>query len=84
MKEVGCLKGLKSQGFAKSAWTTFADRSNSVGSLLLGLLLVLLFVLIVALDYDEVVVFVRRYHHVVYFASDSQESQIVLGVKITN
>ena len=41
-------------------------------------------ILFVALHDDQVVVPIRCYHHVVDFAGDSQEGQIVLRVEITD
>ena len=52
--------------------------------LLLLLLLLLLFLGLVALDNNQEVVAVWGDHHVVNFARDSQESQIVLWVQIAH
>ena len=42
----------------------------------------MLLFIVVALDDDQIVVFVRGDHHVVYFASHAQEGQVVLGVQV--
>ena len=59
-------------------------RLNSSVSLVLLLSRRLFGVLLVALHDDQVVVPIGRYHHIVDFACDAQEGQIVLRVQITN
>ena len=59
-------------------------RLNSSVSLILLLSWRLFGVLLVTLHDDQVVVPIGRYHHIVDFARDAQEGQIVLRVQITN
>ena len=55
-----------------------------MGRLLLGRSLLTLFLLHVLLYHDQVVILVRRHHHIVDFARDTEERQVVLRVQVTH
>ena len=62
-----------------------SDTFHYLSLLLLLLLLLLLFLsLFTALDHDQIVIAIRCYHHVIDFAGDSQESEIVLRIEVAD
>ena len=55
-----------------------------MGCSCLGLLLCVLLFIVVALDDNKIVVLVRGDHHIVDFAGNTEEGQVILRVQITN